>query len=206
MTDAGERIKQLIDELDSEEHERVKKRAASSPPDSQVVVKESIRDDAVTSALRRVEKSVNAVKLARGEEPVQIVDSGRGIDESLRAEMERTIAEKDLDPAAVAATLGLRLRDRGRIEEARALFTAAAEQGDVMAAQTLAQVLEDQGLDEEALNWHRFAADKGDHQARYNLGRMLYERGEVEAAIGWLRRSEDPKAADMLQDIESRDR
>ena len=204
--DAGDRIKQLIDELDSEEHERVKERAASSPAEVKTAVTETNRDDVVTSALRRVEKSVNAVKLARGEEPVRIVDAGREMDESLQAEMERTIAEEELSPAAVAATLGLRLRDRGRIEEARDLFAAAAEEGDAMAAQTLGQVLEDQGLNEEALKWHQFAAEKGDHQARYNLGRMLYERGQVEAALGWLRRSKDPRAADMLQTIESRGR
>jgi TPR repeat protein len=205
MADVGERIKELIGELDTEAHERVKRRAREgprSPEREKVDVSATTSDDVVTSALRTVEASVNAVRRARGEAQVEIVGA-TDIDESQRAELERLIAEEKLDPVAVTATLGVRLRQLGRSDEALDLLEAAAESGDAMAAQTLALILEERLDTEKALAWQRFAAERGDHLAAYNLGRMLNQRGETDEAKEWLGRSDDPQAASLLQEIAS---
>jgi TPR repeat protein len=205
MADVGERIKELIGELDTEAHERVKRRAREgprSPEREKVDVSATTSDDVVTSALRTVEASVNAVRRARGEAQVEIVGA-TDIDESQRAELERLIAEEKLDPVAVTATLGVRLRQLGRSDEALDLLEAAAESGDAMAAQTLALILEERLDTEKALAWQRFAAERGDHLAAYNLGRMLNQRGETDEAREWLGRSADPQAASLLQEIAS---
>jgi TPR repeat protein len=205
MADLDERIKELIGELDTEAHERVKRRAregATSPEREKVDVSATTPDDVVTSALQKVEASVNAVRRARGEAQVEIVGD-TDIDESQRAELERLIAEEKLDPVAVTATLGVRLRQLGRSDEALDLLEAAAESGDAMAAQTLALILEERLDTEKALAWQRFAAERGDHLAAYNLGRMLNQRGETDEAREWLGRSDDPQAASLLQEIAS---
>jgi TPR repeat protein len=205
MADVDERIKELIGELDTEAHERVKRRAREgprSPEREKVDVSATTPDDVVTSALRTVEASVNAVRRARGEAQVEIVGA-TDIDESQRAELERLIAEEKLDPVAVTATLGVRLRQLGRSDEALDLLEAAAESGDAMAAQTLALILEERLDTEKALAWQRFAAERGDHLAAYNLGRMLNQRGETDEAREWLGRSDDPQAASLLQEIAS---
>jgi hypothetical protein len=72
-SDAGERIRRLIDELDDGAHTRL------ATPSAQDGVDESVAEDVVRT-LRRVEESVNSVRLSLGEEPVEILtvaDGGR---------------------------------------------------------------------------------------------------------------------------------
>src|ERR1700686_2592087 len=97
MTDRAQ-IDRLLSQLDREEDARPKRAAQTES-----------RPDAVTDALRKVEESVNQVKRSRGEEAVELVSSEGAIEAATREEVERMARELDLDPAAVTATLGLRL-------------------------------------------------------------------------------------------------
>jgi tetratricopeptide (TPR) repeat protein len=200
MANVDEKINALIDELDSDEHARIKQRADTSPAARENIVGQPLSDDEVTRALRRVEESVNSVRLSRGEEPVEIVTAAE-FDEDLRTQLKQAIAGGTLSDVAEAATVGVYLRKIGRSQQARAALQNAAERGDVMAATTLALALEEQGESESALQWQLFAAEKGDDLAQYNLGRMLHERGQTEAATEWLSKSNDPRAAELLRTI-----
>jgi tetratricopeptide (TPR) repeat protein len=122
-------------------------------------------------------------------------------EEQALPEVEQLAAELNLSPAAVAATLGVRLHNAGRNAEARFLLEAAADRGDAMAANTLGLIMEEQGDPDEARRRFRESADKGDNQARYNLGRMLSDDGDYEQAETVLSQSTDPEAIRLLAKI-----
>jgi tetratricopeptide (TPR) repeat protein len=161
------------------------------------------RTDVITSSLRSLEQSLNAAKHARGEPPIQIVPSASEVDEPLREDIESVAGQLDLDPAAVTATLGVRLWNEGKKEQARPLLEAAAEGGDAMGAGTLGLLLKERGETERALEYLERAAKDGDNQARYNLALMLADRGQVEQAIPLLIDNPDPRAADLLARLRS---
>jgi tetratricopeptide (TPR) repeat protein len=108
----------------------------------------------------------------------------------------------DPTPSAVAATLGVRLREARRGDEARAFLELAAHNGDAMGAYNLGMLYAEGGRTEEAMHWLRVASNEGDHAARYNLGKLLAEHGDVEEAKGWLRQSSDPLARELLATLE----
>jgi TPR repeat protein len=209
MENVSQRIRDLIGELDTDADRRIKGRVdegAVAFEKDKILSKEAASYSRVTEALRRVEESVNAVKLARGEKPIRIVDSLSSVDERSRDELERLAERADMAPSALAATLGLRLRQEGRDDEALPWLEAAAKDGDAMAAHTLGLIREERGERERAKELQRVAAEKGDVSAAYNLGRMLDEDGATEEAKQWLHQAEaDPLARQLLERIETRD-
>jgi hypothetical protein len=107
-----------------------------------------------------------------------------------------------------AATMGVRLRQRGCKEASMPWLEDAAERGDPMAAHTLALNYEDRynkSSDDRDLElaeaWHRFAAEQGDPRAAAFLGRLLKDRNQEEAIV-WLRRAlPDESAMKMLHEM-----
>jgi tetratricopeptide (TPR) repeat protein len=179
MTDTAEKIKSLLQELESEDDEPIEPRGQTPPASPEgteppQTVEASPDLATVADALARVEKSLNEVKRSRGEGTVEL-----------------------LGPAMMA-NRGVELRMQGRQAEARPLLQAAAEGGDPMGAGTFGLVLKEEGNREGALHWFRVAAEAGDDQARYNLGHMLADEGKIEEAKTWLKRSRDPWAAELL--------
>lgn len=160
-----------------------------------------VENDPLVKKLRELEQSINAVKHRRGEEPVTIVDAPESLSREAREEAERVVTEQKLDPAATAATVGV-LLSQGNEDEAVKLLEPAVEEGDAMAAATLGLIYERRGERLRALELQRRAADQGDHLAAYNLGRMLHEDGDDASAVDVLHHSRDPRAVQLLQDIQ----
>jgi hypothetical protein len=103
-----------------------------------------------------------------------------------------------LTTASGAGRLAITTCQRGvmskRSDEAR--LRAAAEYGDVNAANDLADLLEEAGDMAGAERWYRFAAAAGDMKSAADLGRMLWTREALEEAELWLRKaatSNDPE-------------
>jgi TPR repeat protein len=194
MASTSKSTDQLLEELEDQRRER----------DLALQVDRATGDaraDVITSSLRTLEQSLNAAKQARGEPPVEIVGSGSDVDESIKDDIESLAGQLDLAPAAVTATLGVRLWREGEMDKARPLLEAAAEGGDALGAGTLGLLLEQRGEIEGALHWLGEAADKGDQQARYNLARMLVDLGQPERAIPLLIDNPDPRAAELLAQL-----
>lgn len=86
------------------------------------------------------------------------------------------------DPDA-RSWLGLALRRLGRIEEARAVLTAAADADEWESCIPLGNLLWDEDGDlAGAENAYRRAREAGDENAYLNLGLLLLETGQIEAA------------------------
>ena len=196
MVSASKSIDELLKELEGERRERNRASGVDRATDD-------ARAGVIASSLRSLEQSLNAAKRARGEPPVEIVGSGSDVDEPLKDDIESLAGQLDLDPAAVTATLGVRLWEVGEKEKARPLLEAAAEAGDMMAAGTLGLLLEERGEIERARDWLSKAAESGDPQARYNLARIIAGSGESEQAVQLLLGNPDPKAAELLARLRS---
>jgi hypothetical protein len=150
--------------------------------------------------------SLNEAKRSRNEEQVPPVKLDGETDPSIRESVGQLASERGLSAEAVAATLGVRLRDAGQLDKAQPLLEAAADAGDAMAANTLGLVLEEQGRVEEARRRFSESAERADDQGRYNYGRLLARDGRNEEAANWLSRSSDPLAVELLQQIGSEGR
>ena len=92
-------------------------------------------------------------------------------------------AAESPDDAEARSWLGLTLRRLGRIEEARAVLTAAADADEWQSFIPLGNLLRDEDDDpvgaEEA---YRRAREAGDENAYLNLGLLLLEVGQLDAA------------------------
>lgn len=199
MATNSARLQEAIDRLESDERRRIEQRVETFS-DSRPGSAEEGSADPLVARLRELEQSLNAVRRKRGEEPLVIVDAPSHLSEEARSEAERVVADEQLGSPATAATIALLLQNE---DEAMKLLEAAAEKDDAMAAQTLGLILERRGDVDRAFEMQRRAARQGDHMALYNLGRMLHERGDDDGALQALCRSEDPRVAELVQQIRS---
>lgn len=154
--------------------------------------------EGIVKALLELQDSANETRRNRGEVELDLMGPYHQVDVATRGSVEQLAATLNLDAAAVAATLGVRLREARRSAEAQPLLEAAADEGDAIAANTLGLIFEEQRKPDEARRRFRESAEKGDHQGRYNLGRVLWQDGEHAEAERWLQASEDPLAAEFL--------
>ncbi|MGA2455036.1 MAG: tetratricopeptide repeat protein [Solirubrobacteraceae bacterium] len=196
MASASKGIDQILQELEDERSERDRPLRVDSATDY-------ARADVITSSLRSLEQSLNAVKRARGEPPVEIVGSGSDVEESVKEDIASLAGQLDLPPAAVTATLGVRLWEKGEAEKARPLLEAAADADDPMAAGTLGLLLEKAGETGRALDSLEKAAKSGDPQARYTYARVLADNGQAEKAIPLLIDNPDVLAPGLLARLRS---
>ena len=77
---------------------------------------------------------------------------------------------------------GLRLVQRGQLDEAETLWRGAAEAGNTDAATGLGRLLVQRGELDEAEIWWRSAAEAGNIAAATVLGVLLLQRGELDEA------------------------
>jgi TPR repeat protein len=201
MQTVSDRMQGLIEQLGSDERRRIEQRSEAAAGDSARQDAHAAADDGVIDALRQVQTLVNGVREERGEEPVDIVDAARELDDGDRARAQRTIVEHELDPVAAVATVGVLLY-QGRKDEAQRVLESVADR-DAMAAQTLGLLLEDRGDELGAMRFQQSAAERGDRMAMYNLGRLLHERGDDRKALKWLCKSDDPRAVQLAREIEA---
>jgi hypothetical protein len=94
-----------------------------------------------------------------------------------------------------AATIGVRLRQRGMDDAAMPWLEDAVERGDAMAAHTLGLIYDDHGEADEAERWHRFAAERSDQAAARRMASISKARGETEQALHWLELAPSDKDA-----------
>jgi len=91
------------------------------------------------------------------------------------------VAAQSPDDADARSWLGLTLQRLGRIEEARAVLTAAADADEWESVIPLGSLLWDEDDPAGAENAYRRAREAGDENAYLNLGLLLLETGEIEA-------------------------
>jgi hypothetical protein len=161
-------------------------------------------EDPLVTRLRELERSINVVKRRRGEEDVTIVDAPSHLTEQQHNQAEQVVRDQQLDPAATAATVGVLLA-QGNEGQAVKLLELAVDAGDAMAATTLGLILEQRRDIDRAFEMQQLAADKGDDMGLYNLGRMRWQhRDDRTGALDVLRRSNDPRADQLIGEIEGR--
>jgi TPR repeat protein len=80
-------------------------------------------------------------------------------------------------------------RDRGDLDEARALLRQAFEEGDAAAANSLGALEMQYGSQEDAERWFGIAAARGDGSAACNLAQIALERGDRGTAVRLLRQA-----------------
>jgi tetratricopeptide (TPR) repeat protein len=164
----------------------------------------------IEGALREVQDAVNTDRRSRGAPELDLVSLGDRIPRSVRDNVEKAARDQNLDPKAVVATVGVRLRgdggDREANEQALPFLEAAVELDDAMAAYTAGRVILDLGRDrEQARALLLKSAEGGDAQGQYNLGKMYWDDGDRPKAEDWLEKSEDPAAIELLAQIRAVD-
>jgi Trypsin-like peptidase domain/Tetratricopeptide repeat len=85
-----------------------------------------------------------------------------------------------------AATMGVRLRQRGEDDAALPWLEEAVERGDAMAAHTLGLIYEDRKDPDAAERWQRFGAERGDQAAARKMAQIAQDRSELDEARHWL--------------------
>jgi serine/threonine protein kinase/TPR repeat protein len=91
------------------------------------------------------------------------------------------------DAIAMYNSIGRRLRESGRLEEAEGWFRRAADAGDTEGMNVIGQLMRRSGRVEEAERWYRRAAEAGNTYAIARVGYLLRQSGRMEEAKQWYR-------------------
>lgn len=142
---------------------------------------------------------------ARGQSDLDSADERERPDESAHGNRAGHVRPDDVaDARAMYVSIGRRLRESGRLEEAEGWFRRAADTGDSEAMSTLGQLLRRLGRVEAAEHWYRRAAEAGNTSAMARVGYLLRQSGRLAEAAQWYRPAAaggDMQAMNSLGDL-----
>jgi TPR repeat protein len=81
--------------------------------------------------------------------------------------------------------LALDAEESGDVEQARRLYTRAADVGDTASMLSLGILHHEQGDTERSIAWFKRAADAGEREGLSDIGRVYFRQGDVAQAIKW---------------------
>jgi TPR repeat protein len=110
--------------------------------------------------------------------------------------------DENLSPEQITQ-LGFELEQAGRIADARALFTVAAQRGEAQAMYNLGVLAQRLGEVQEACRWFQAAHEAGHPEAATNLGVVLYGAMDWSGSEYWLRIGADAGNQYAVQNLQA---